>query len=142
MYQASTVFTGSEIPALICSGGGGGPIVAGCCAVAGLSTPMATKTANAATRMFFFCIVAFLTCSFFHRSSPRKRGPRTLDSRFRGNERNLSSKLPEQSAETLDAVLDTAAAQRVPDDRLMRGHAIDAELALQHVKRARRRPMR
>src|ERR1700689_3797844 len=119
MYQASTVFTGSEIPALICSGGGGGPIVTGCCAVAGLSTPTATKTASAATRMFFFCIVAFLTRSFFHRSSPRKRGPKTLD-----------------------AVLDAAAAQRVPDDRLVRGHAIDAELALEHVKRAGRRPMR
>src|SRR5580700_9137807 len=142
MYQASTVFTGSEMPALICSGGGGGPIVAGCCAVAGLSTPTATKTASVATRMFFFCIVAFLTRSFFHRSSPRKRGPKTLDSRLRGNERNLSSKLPEQPTKSLDTVLDAAAAQRVPDDRLVRGHAIDAELALEHVKRAGRRPMR
>src|SRR5580704_12425 len=54
----------------------------------------------------------------------------------------LPLELPEQPAETLDAILDTAAAQRVPDDRLVRGHAIDAELALQNVKRARRRPMR
>src|ERR1700685_1764916 len=142
IYQASTVFTGSEMPALICSGGGGGPIVAGCCAVAGLSAPTTKKAASAVAMSFFFCIVAFLNCSFFHRSSPRKRGPRTPDSRLRGNERNLSSKLPEQPTKSLDAVLDAAAAQRVPDDRLMRGHAIDAELALQHVKRACRRPMR
>src|ERR1700719_2420442 len=50
--------------------------------------------------------------------------------------------LPEQPPEILDAVLDTAAAQRVPDDRLVRRHAIDAELALQHVERAGGRPMR
>ena len=53
-----------------------------------------------------------------------------------------TSELPEQPAESLDLVLDAAAAQRVPDDRLMRRHAIDAEFALQHVERAGRRPMR
>src|ERR1700722_7198002 len=98
MYQARTVFTGSEMPALICSNCGGGPIVAGCCAVAGLSTPATNKATSAAAMMFFFCIVV----------SPLE--------------------FPEQSAETLDTVLDTAAAQRIPDDRLVRVHAIDAEL--------------
>ena len=57
MYQASTVFTGSEMPALICSGCGGGPIVAGCCAVADLNTPATKKAASAAAKMFLFCIV-------------------------------------------------------------------------------------
>ena len=59
-----------------------------------------------------------------------------------GPPRNDDLELPEQPSETLDAVIDAAAAQRVPDDRLVRGHAIDAELALQHVERAGRRPMR
>ncbi len=57
MYQASTVFTGSEMPALICSGCGGGPIGAGCCAVTDVNTPTTKNPASAAARMFFFCIV-------------------------------------------------------------------------------------
>src|SRR3974390_1760460 len=44
------------------------------------------------------------------------------------------SELAKQPSEPLDTVFNTAAAQCVPHDRLMRAHAVDAELALQHVE--------
>src|SRR3954466_3222077 len=49
---------------------------------------------------------------------------------------------PEQSAEAFDPIVDAAAAERVPHDRLVRAHYVDAEFALQHVERARGRPVR
>src|SRR5579864_9419473 len=51
MYQASTVFTGSEMPALICTGSGGGPIVAGCCADADEARAAKAIIANVAFEM-------------------------------------------------------------------------------------------
>src|SRR6516225_4789373 len=50
--------------------------------------------------------------------------------------------LAKQAAETLDAVVDAAAAQRVPDDRLERRHHVDAELALERIDRPDGRPVR
>src|SRR5580700_1216140 len=49
---------------------------------------------------------------------------------------------PEQPAESVDAVLDTAAAQCIPDNGLMGGHAAHAELAFEYVERAGSRPVR
>src|SRR5262249_23593532 len=51
------------------------------------------------------------------------------------------SELAEQTPESLDAIIDAAAPQCVPDDRLMRRHHIDPEFALERVDRFRRRPM-
>src|SRR5262245_6972858 len=51
-------------------------------------------------------------------------------------------KLPEQPAEALDLVIDAAASQRVPYDRLVRRHHVDAELLLQRIDREGGRPVR
>src|SRR4029078_5573315 len=52
------------------------------------------------------------------------------------------SKLPEQPPEPLHLVIHAAAAQRIPDDRLMCGHDVDAEFLLQHVNGAGGWPVR
>src|SRR5215472_17273854 len=104
MYQASTVFTGSEIPALIGNGDGTGTTVVGCCAIAGRHRAVVPAASS------------------------------QIVVRLDGIETPSPSKLSEQAAKALDAILDTAAAQRVPDDSLVRRHAIDAEFALQHVE--------
>src|SRR5580704_17616689 len=126
MYQASTVFTGSEMPALMSRTCGGAIF---CCAAAGCAAAHAAS-ANTMLKKRRPC---FIVCPPPYSS---------FRSALKARARNDDSKLPEQPAETVDAVLDTAAAQRIPDDRLVCGHAIDAELTLQHVERAGRRPMR
>src|SRR5262249_9568203 len=52
------------------------------------------------------------------------------------------SKLPKQPAEAFDLVVDAGPPQRVPDDRLVRRHHVDAKLLLQRIDRERGRPVR
>src|SRR5262249_60626723 len=122
MYQASTVLTGSEMPAVAAIGS---------CAVAGChprTTSVSTATpTRAARRRSLVCIVVLLPFLSGRRYPPTQRE---------------SSELPQQAAKSVDAVVDSAAPQRIPDDRLMRRHDIDAELALERVDRIRGRPMR
>src|SRR2546425_4921954 len=121
MYQASTVLTGSEMPALSSIG---------CCAAAGRHPK--TRSAKPAAKMpaaherLVVCIVTLLS-------------NRVADRRSDVADR---SKIPEQPAKSLDAIVDAAAPQRIPYDRLVRRHHVDAEFALEHVDRFRRRPMR
>src|SRR3984957_11736691 len=126
MYQAGTGCTGAEMPALRSRTCGGATF---CCAAAGCAAAHAAS-ANTMLKKRRPC---FIVCPPPYSS---------FRSALKARARNDDSKPPEQPAETLDAVLDTAAAQRIPDDRLVCGHAIDAELALQHVERAGGRPMR
>src|SRR5215831_5764033 len=119
MYHASTVLTGSEMPALTSIG---------CCAAPGrqpttTKAMMATQTRAAARMDFGWHRDSFVI--FFH-------APSTAE----------NSKLPEQPAESRDAVVDAAAPQRIPHDRLVRRHHVDAELALERIDCLRRRPMR
>src|SRR5262245_20313594 len=118
MYHASTVLTGSEIPALSSIGSW---------AAAGRQQTT-TRAATAQThtpRAWVFVGIATPLCDSLSRSANRG-----------------DSKLPEQPAESRDAVVDAAAPQRIPHDRLVRRHDVDAELALERVDCLRRRPMR
>src|SRR5262249_61041297 len=118
MYHARTVLRGSETPAL-CSTGSR--------AAAGRQQTR-TRAATAQTRApraWVFVGIAIPLCDSFSRSANRG-----------------DSKLPEQPAESRDAVVDAAAPQRIPHDRLVRRHDVDAELALERVDCLRRRPMR
>src|SRR5580704_2181871 len=113
MYHAKTVFTGSEIPALLRIGCGV------CCADARPAEAISADSDNDKNERFV-CIAIFpprLCCA-----------PPTLE-------------LPKQPPESVDTVLDTAAAQRVPYDSLMGGHATHAELAFEGIERTGRRPM-
>src|SRR5215472_2754827 len=119
MYHASTVLTGSEMPALTsigcCAAPGRHPTTTKARMAAQTRAPRARIFAGIATPLRFFC-----------------HAPPTAE----------KSKLPEQPAESRDAVVDAAAPQRIPHDRLVRRHYVDAELALERVDCLRRRPMR
>src|SRR5580700_6635030 len=52
------------------------------------------------------------------------------------------SEIPEQAAVSLDSVVHAATPQRIPDDRLLRRHDVDAEFALERLDGACSRPMR
>src|ERR1700683_5839830 len=107
MYHARTVFTGSEMPALMRIGGGV------CCADARTAEAISADNDNDRNDRFV-CITIF---------PPRLcRAPPTLE-------------LPKQPAKSLDAVVDNAAAQCVPDNGLMGGHGTHAELAFDHIER-------
>src|SRR5262249_56810342 len=119
MYHASTVLTGSEMPALTSIG---------CCAATGRQ-PRTTRAKAAQTRTpraWISAGIATPLCDLFCHAPPRAE----------------NSKLPEQPAESRDAVVDAAAPQRIPHDRLVRRHHVDAELPLERVDCLRRRPMR
>src|SRR5436190_8597019 len=120
MYQASTVLTGSEMPALHALGS---------CAAAGRhptkrSGMMATSP-RVARGWSNAHIVTLL---------PNLRRCSTTG--------YFRSKLPEQPAESLDPVVHATAPERIPHDGLMRRHHVDAKLALEHVDRFRRWPVR
>src|SRR5262249_13685486 len=118
MYHAGTVLTGSEMPALSSIGS---------CAAAGRQQTT-TRAATAQTRTprtWVFVGIATPLCDSFSRSANRG-----------------DSKLPEQPAESRDAVIDAAPPQRIPHDRLLRRHDVDSELALELVDCVSRRPMR
>src|SRR5262249_49110389 len=118
MYHASTVLTGSEMPALTSIG---------CCAATGCqpTTTRAKAAQTRAPRAWIFAGIATPLRFSCH-------APPTAE----------NSKLPEQPAEPRDAVVDAAAPQRIPYDRLVRRHHVDTEFALERVDRLRRRPMR
>src|SRR5215467_14929159 len=119
MYHASTVLTGSEMPALTSTGS---CVAAGCQQT---RTKARTAAQTRAPRAWVFVGIATPFAILFH-------APPTAE----------NSKLPEQPAESRDAVIDAAAPQRIPHDRLVRRHDVDGELALERVDCLRRRPMR
>src|ERR1700745_4125301 len=117
MYHASTVMTGSEMPALTSIGS---------CAVAG-PQPTRTRARTAAqTRMLRAWIFVGIVTPLVILVTLRK--PRR------------TSKFPEEPAKSRDAVVDAGAPQRIPHDRLVRRHHVDAELPLERVDCVRGRP--
>src|SRR2546426_5930464 len=120
MYHASTVLTGSEMPALTSIGS--------CAATGRQQTRTRARTAaqTYTPRAWVFVGIPTLLLRFFCHAPPTAE----------------NSNLPEQPAESRDAVVDAAAPQRIPHDRLVRRHHVDAELALERVDCLRRRPMR
>src|ERR1700686_5181873 len=77
MYQASTVFTGSEMPALICNGCGGGPIF--CCAVAGSPAANMQSAANTPAKKPVLCILVVLPPQKVERARRRPMRRRKKD---------------------------------------------------------------